>query len=160
MGAAFAAWKRLGDERTVYIGREHSNGKSPPPNLAGKHVAILDFSYSAAQMDVLLRQCASVVVIDHHASAKDDLQTLPAENKIFEMRSKFALVWQAFLLLHKHAFISLQFNSLQCNANVRCDATLFRDASARAHTAFSFRHLHICFQTRPVNTLLACISLI
>ena len=69
-GAAWAAWMRWGNAveyLPVSYGQE-------PPNVAGKHVLIGDFSYKA---DVLLemgRAAKSIIVLDHHKTAQADLE--------------------------------------------------------------------------------------
>lgn len=71
--AAWAIWKRWGDA-PEYIARNY--GMSPPPELDGKHVLIVDFSFS----EILLRdmvengRAASVVILDHHKTAAADLE--------------------------------------------------------------------------------------
>ena len=46
------------------------------PEITGKHVIIVDFSYSAGVMDAALKQAASLLVLDHHASAEKNLEHL------------------------------------------------------------------------------------
>ena len=60
-GAAYAAWKHLGN-RSEYYACKHG---SPPPDIKGKVVAILDFSYdnkTTKQMIKDLKNKASVVI--------------------------------------------------------------------------------------------------
>ncbi len=70
--AAWACWKRWGDA-PQYIACDY--GMAPPPILDGKHVLIVDFSFS----ELLLRdmvengRAASVLVLDHHKTAQADL---------------------------------------------------------------------------------------
>lgn len=68
-GAAWAAWMRWGDDvdyLPVSYGQE-------PPDVAGKHVLIGDFSYKRDTMRALSQSAASVVVLDHHKTAEDEL---------------------------------------------------------------------------------------
>ena len=52
-------------------------GKEPPyKELAGKHVFIVDFSYKKNQMIGIALQAASLVVLDHHKTAKEELEGL------------------------------------------------------------------------------------
>lgn len=67
-GAAYAAWCNWGDS-VEYIAAHYG---SEPPDVEGKHVLIVDFSYKA---DVLatLDHALSVTILDHHKSAAEDL---------------------------------------------------------------------------------------
>lgn len=72
--AAWAIWKRWPDVEFfpgVY--------GAPPPDVTGKHVLIVDFSY---KLDVLRRmgaQALSITIIDHHKSAQADLEPFAVE---------------------------------------------------------------------------------
>jgi len=71
-GAAFAAWTVLGDT-PVYFPAKYGD---PPPDVTGRNVLIVDFSY---RRDVLLHMkesARSLLVLDHHKSAKEDLEGL------------------------------------------------------------------------------------
>ncbi len=70
--AAWAVWKRFGDA-PEYIARNY--GMSPPPILDGKHVLIVDFSFSRVLLDDMVTngRAASVVILDHHKTAQADL---------------------------------------------------------------------------------------
>ena len=72
--AAWAAWKVLG-EAAAYLPVRHGD---PPPELPpSAHVAIVDFSYSRATLLEMARRLQSLLVLDHHRSAQDDLRDLP-----------------------------------------------------------------------------------
>jgi hypothetical protein len=93
--SAFAAWLRRGDFAT-YIPMEHGPSLVIP-EVTGKHVVVVDFSFSAAVTADLKSKAASFVVLDHHASAEKELIDLPEENKIFEMKQSGAtLAWDYF----------------------------------------------------------------
>jgi oligoribonuclease NrnB/cAMP/cGMP phosphodiesterase (DHH superfamily) len=69
-GAAWAVWKRFGHE-AEYVPGQYGEA---PPDVTGRDVIIVDFSY---KKDVLLRmgeQAASVLILDHHKSAREDLE--------------------------------------------------------------------------------------
>lgn len=93
--AAFAAYLRLGKD-CEYVGLTCGN-KRVPENVDGKTIAILDFSFDKDTMDDLKNRAKGVVVLDHHASAQEDLASLPDENKVFEMKMSGAtLAWDFF----------------------------------------------------------------
>lgn len=94
--SAFAAWLRRGDSAT-YIPMQHGPSMVIP-EVEGKHVVVLDFSFSASVTADLKARAASFVVLDHHASAEKELQDLPDENKVFSMQqSGCTLSWEYFL---------------------------------------------------------------
>ena len=67
--AAWAAWRRWPDAE--FVG---SNYGLAAPDVAGKHVLIVDFSYKRADLDALAQLAASIVILDHHKTARDDLE--------------------------------------------------------------------------------------
>lgn len=69
-GAAWAAWKRWGDEPIYYAA---TYGK-PAPNVTGLNVLIVDFSYKRAELEAMAQQAASIVILDHHKTAKAELE--------------------------------------------------------------------------------------
>lgn len=71
-GAAWAAWKRVG-EQAEYIYMHYND---EPPDMTGKHVAIVDFSFERPVLDEMLTKAASLVVLDHHKSSKEKLGPL------------------------------------------------------------------------------------
>ena len=69
-GAAWAAWKRWGSAAEYW---PTTYGK-PAPLVTDKHVLIVDFSYKRAELDEMARAAASIVILDHHETAEDELQ--------------------------------------------------------------------------------------
>lgn len=67
--AAWAAWKLVGD-RAEYHKRQYGED---PPDVQGKNVAIVDFSFPRKVLEQMAKDAASLVVLDHHRSAKRDL---------------------------------------------------------------------------------------
>jgi nanoRNase/pAp phosphatase (c-di-AMP/oligoRNAs hydrolase) len=90
-GAAFAAWKRFGDN-AKYLPVSYAN---PLPNMKNaKAVYILDFSYDKQTL-LELKKKADVVVLDHHKTAEKDLQGLSFAQ--FDMeRSGAMMAWEYF----------------------------------------------------------------
>jgi hypothetical protein len=72
-GAAMAAWLVVGN-RAKYLPATHGDH---PPDVSGKHVVICDFAYSRRVTHGMLRRAASLVVLDHHDTARDDLHGVP-----------------------------------------------------------------------------------
>jgi hypothetical protein len=45
--------------------------------VTGRDVVLLDFSYKRPVLEKMIKQCDSLLVLDHHATAKEDLAFLP-----------------------------------------------------------------------------------
>ena len=90
-GAAYSAWKLLGN-RAEYHAASHG---SPPPDVTGKRVVILDFSYDNATTKALIAQAEELWVIDHHKSNMVELHDI--SNTHFDMtKSGAMLAWEFF----------------------------------------------------------------
>jgi oligoribonuclease NrnB/cAMP/cGMP phosphodiesterase (DHH superfamily) len=90
-GAAFSAWKLLGN-RAEYHARAHGD---KPPNVKGKNVVILDFSFNNKTTKKLIKEANNLLVIDHHKSAMVELHDI--SNTHFDMtKSGATLAWEFF----------------------------------------------------------------
>ena len=90
--AAWAAWKKFGNKAS-YIPVEHQ--ASPPKNLNGKNLYIVDFAYSPKIMKNLMKICSSVIVIDHHVSNGDAVKCV--SDCLYDMNHSGAvLTWKYF----------------------------------------------------------------
>jgi len=90
-GAAYAAWKKFGDS-AEYIPAHYGN---PPPDVTGKDVYILDFSYPRETLLKMHMRARNLLVIDHHKTAQADLIELPFAK--FDMaKSGCVLAWEHF----------------------------------------------------------------
>lgn len=72
-GAAFAIWKEHGD-RPVYLPVQH--GGHVPMISKRSTVYVVDFCFPLAELQGLLENADRLVVLDHHASALDDMHAL------------------------------------------------------------------------------------
>jgi len=89
-GAAWAAWRALGD-RATYIPAQY--GQPMPEIPDGAVVAMVDISYPRDQLEELAKRCAELTVLDHHATAREDLEGVPFA--IFDMNKSGArLAWE------------------------------------------------------------------
>ena len=92
-GSALVAWKKFGDNAEYYPALHYTK----PPDVKGKDVYILDFSYKKDIMIKMIEEANSLIIIDHHKSAENDLKEIPNENKIFNMKNSGAvLTWKYF----------------------------------------------------------------
>lgn len=90
-GAAYSAWKLLGN-RAEYYACKHG---TPPPDVKGKNVAILDFSFNNATTKKMIDESNELLVIDHHKSAMVELHDI--SNTHFDMtKSGAMLAWEFF----------------------------------------------------------------
>jgi len=90
-GAAYAAWKLLGD-RAEYHAAKY--GESPP-EVSGKNVVVLDFSYDNATTKRLMKEAKGFLIIDHHKTAMVELSDIP--NVRFDMEKSGAILsWEFF----------------------------------------------------------------
>ena len=90
-GAAYAAWKLLGD-RAEYHAAKHGE---PPPDVVGKNVVVLDFSYDNSTTKRLMKEAKNFLVIDHHKSAMVELHDVACTR--FDMNHSGAmLAWKFF----------------------------------------------------------------
>ncbi|MFA6495192.1 MAG: hypothetical protein WC246_02600 [Candidatus Paceibacterota bacterium] len=71
--SAWVAWKKFGS-RARYIGVDH---QAPPPRLSGKTIYSLDFAYQNAELEKLERKNKTVIIIDHHQSARSWVRARP-----------------------------------------------------------------------------------
>lgn len=49
-----------------------------PPDVRGKHVVMVDFSYKRPVLDEMAKVAASILILDHHKTAAEDLAGLTA----------------------------------------------------------------------------------
>lgn len=72
-----AAWcvnKAFAGEVEFYPGVHQ---KEPPPH-EGRHVLFVDFSYKRPVLDAMARNAGSILILDHHKTAAEDLSDLQA----------------------------------------------------------------------------------
>jgi len=72
-GAAWSFWTAFRDE-AEYFPATHGN---PPPDVLGRDVFIVDFSYSREIVENMIKDCSSLVILDHHKTAEKSLSNLP-----------------------------------------------------------------------------------
>lgn len=90
-GAAWAAWRRLG-AAAEYVAVTHGDA---PPDVAGKRVTIVDFSYSRPVLLEMAAKAAALEVVDHHKTALENLAGLGFCT--FDMaKSGAVLAWEHF----------------------------------------------------------------
>lgn len=99
-GAAWICRGELEDKEDVEYVPAHYKGA--PPDVTGREVYIVDFSYPRDVLIEMARTAASIVVLDHHKTAREALSGVDAElhcpaHVIFDMEHSGAmLTWQHF----------------------------------------------------------------
>lgn len=90
-GSAWLWWKVFGSDFEYYPGVYNK----PPPDVSGRKVALIDFSYKRPIMEKIIEEAESVEIIDHHQSAEENLKGLQgAKTLIFDMsHCACILVW-------------------------------------------------------------------
>lgn len=91
-GAAYSAWKKFGYSAS-YI--PHNDRVNVPTGLTDKEIYIVDFGFDLETTKKLINENESVVVIDHHQSAKDIVESFP-QNIFDNDHSGAVLTWQYF----------------------------------------------------------------
>ncbi len=110
LAAAWVARKFFGPANVECIPVFH--GKEPP-DVTGRTVYILDFAYKPDVLEEMRAKAFSLVVIDHHVTARDDLAGQP--NCHFDMNhSGCVLAWKFFfqgedVAEHKPVPVFLQY---------------------------------------------------
>ncbi len=72
-GAAWAVRKALGDQVEFHAGVYQDE----PPDVTGRDVIIVDFSYKRPVLEQMAQVARSVLILDHHKSAAEDLAGFP-----------------------------------------------------------------------------------
>lgn len=92
-GAA-SAWATQGvvSPSCVYVAAMHNE---PPPDVTGRRVAILDFSYDRDVLEEMAAKAIELIVLDHHVEAEKKLAGLPYVT--FDMQRSGAMMsWEFF----------------------------------------------------------------
>jgi oligoribonuclease NrnB/cAMP/cGMP phosphodiesterase (DHH superfamily) len=74
--------------------------QQPPPVVDGQDVVLVDFSYKRSVLEKMLETASSIMILDHHVSAEQELSDLLNSGQIdglFDMsKSGAMLAWQWF----------------------------------------------------------------
>lgn len=93
-GAALVVWLRYSDDRPEFVPAAYGE---TPPDCTGHDVLLVDFSYKLPVLEQTIAQAKSVTILDHHKTAKADIQPLLDAGLVhgeFDMaRSGAAMAW-------------------------------------------------------------------
>lgn len=104
--AAWSVRAALGNE-VEFLAAHYQN---PPPDVTGREVIIVDFSYKRAVLLEMAAVARNILILDHHKTAREDLEDYKWEEHVevhFDMsRSGAGLTWDHFhSLTPRPAFI-------------------------------------------------------
>lgn len=92
--AAWVVRKAIGEMR-FYPGKY----QEPPPDVTGCDVVMVDFSYKRPVLLEMSEKANSILILDHHKTAQDDLIDLPAN-----VTAKFDIEHSGAMLAWEHFF--------------------------------------------------------
>ncbi|MFM8550752.1 MAG: phosphoesterase [Nitrospiraceae bacterium] len=88
-GSAWSIWKKFPAAQFIPV----KHGFPPPPDLANRHVVIVDFSYARPLLDTMAKEAASLLILDHHITAQQALENFP--HAYFDLKKSGAvLAWE------------------------------------------------------------------
>ena len=94
--SAWVVRKALGKQVTFYAGIHQQR----PPDVKGRHVLLVDFSYKKDVIEEMLQTALSITILDHHISAMNELVSLLTDKTIdgiFDINKSGAmLTWDWF----------------------------------------------------------------
>jgi oligoribonuclease NrnB/cAMP/cGMP phosphodiesterase (DHH superfamily) len=71
--------------------------QQPPPDVKGKDVVLVDFSYKRPVLEQIRDAAKSVTILDHHKTAQADLEGLEGVESVFDMeRSGAKITWDYY----------------------------------------------------------------
>jgi uncharacterized protein len=107
-GAAWVVRKAYKEGKTLSLA-DHDGGfdffpgiyQTPPPDVTDRHVVMVDFSYKRSVLLEMAAKAKSILIIDHHKTAMEDLVDLPKHVDVhFNMEHSGAmLTWMYFFPL-------------------------------------------------------------
>ncbi|MCW8933565.1 MAG: phosphohydrolase [Gammaproteobacteria bacterium] len=94
--SAWVVRKVLGDKVVFFKGIHQKQ----PPDVAGMDVLLVDFSYKKEILQKMLKTASSITILDHHISARNDLQFLLDDGLVEGVldinRSGAMITWEWF----------------------------------------------------------------
>lgn len=93
--AAWAVRKHFGDGNVDFHAGRYGE---PPPDVTGRRVIIVDFSYKRDVLLTMMEQAHGLIILDHHKSAQEDLHGLGlgAFSRFDMNKSGAMLAWEYF----------------------------------------------------------------
>ena len=93
-GSAWCVRHALGEENVEFFAGVYGDTL---PDVAARDVVMVDFSYKRPVMLEAIDKASSVLVLDHHKTAAQDLADLPGATVVFDMdRSGAGITWDYY----------------------------------------------------------------
>jgi len=93
-GAAWCVRSALGEDGVEFFAGVYGR---PAPDVTGRDVVMVDFSYKRDVMLEAIGKAASMLVLDHHKTAAEELADLPGATIVFDMdRSGAGIAWDYY----------------------------------------------------------------
>ncbi len=95
MTSAWIVNKAFAGNIELYEGRYGNQ----PPKVKGRDVILVDFSYKLPILEEMAKEAKSILILDHHKTAEEDLRdlNLPNVSVVFDMeRSGAGITWDYF----------------------------------------------------------------
>lgn len=118
-GAAWVVRKFFGGDGVDFHAGVY---QKPPPDVTGRDVILVDFSYKRPVLDQMVQTAKSILILDHHKSAAEDLAPLAIE-ECGGGRFIYADIdgiWRDFAELNRPAIVAL-FNMNKSGAGITWD---------------------------------------
>lgn len=96
-GSAVIVKNAMGSEEVEFFAGSYA---FPPPDVSGRDVLLVDFSYKRPVLESMLAVCNSMTILDHHKTAKEDLSSIDSDKLtlVFDMeRSGAGITWDYFM---------------------------------------------------------------
>lgn len=147
--ACWLLWRAFGDA-AEYVPAQYGD---PPPDVEGREVWVVDFSYPRAVLLEMASKAASLRVLDHHRSAQQELADLPFAS--FDMeRSGAMMTWDA---LHPGELAPRLVQYVQDRDLWRWKLPYSREVSAwlscQEKTFSAWEEAYRKFETSPVEAI-------
>lgn len=113
-GAAWSVRSALGKEVEFY----GAGYGAEPPDVAGRDVIMVDFSYKRTVLERMAHEAHSILILDHHKTARDDLAGLPVAPEFGTWK---AAAWTTEVRLSLRARMAAIFDMERSGAGLAWD---------------------------------------
>ena len=86
-GAAWAVRHALGDADVEYFPGVY---QEEPPDVTGRDVILVDFSYKRPVLEGMMAKANTVLILDHHKTAAEELDGFPRPRENWDMHTAYA----------------------------------------------------------------------
>ena len=100
-GAAWVVRHKYGEENVEFYAAKYGE---PAPDVSGRDVIIVDFSYPLAEMQEIYDSCYYLTVLDHHKTALETLGHLEADGALANRHIEFDMERSGAMMAWEHYF--------------------------------------------------------